>query len=236
MILGNMQPYFFPYLGYFDLINYADRWIVFDTVQYIYQGWMNRNRILHPRDGWQYISVPLKKHSHGTVIKDIEVVNAKDWRLRIIAKMQHYKKNSPYYNTVIELLHECLITDELSLSKLNVRCLKTICDYLDIRFEYVFFSEMRLELGPINGPGEWSLRIAEALGADEYVNPPGGIALFDPSLFESAEIKLTFRNMPPMEYVCNGYDYIPNLSIIDVLMWNSPIEIKKNLDEMKSRR
>lgn len=235
MILGNMQPYFFPYLGYFDLINYADRWIVFDTVQYIYQGWMNRNRVMHPSKGWQYIVAPVKKHPYNTAIKNIETIEGKDWRLRILGQLQHYKRCSPYFDKVISLVNDCLSTEDPSLTKLNVRCLKTICNYLDIRFEYDFFSEMGLELGPVNGPGEWSLRIAEALGAKEYVNPPGGMAIFDPSLFEASGIKLTFRNLAPMEYVCQGYEYLPSLSIIDVLMWNSPIEIKKHLDGMQYR-
>ena len=71
--LGIMQPYFFPYLGYFDLINRTDRWIVFDTAQYIRHGWVNRNRILHSDSEWQYILVPLKKHSRKAAIKDIAV-------------------------------------------------------------------------------------------------------------------------------------------------------------------
>ena len=72
MVIGNMQPYFFPYLGYFDLINRCDKWIVFDTPQYIKQGWVNRNRVLHPAEGWAYFGVPVKKHEYNTPICRIE--------------------------------------------------------------------------------------------------------------------------------------------------------------------
>ena len=80
MKLGAMQPYFFPYLGYFDLINCTDRWIVADTVQYMKQGWVNRNRILNPSGGWQYILAPTRKHSHRAAIGEIELNDAADWR------------------------------------------------------------------------------------------------------------------------------------------------------------
>ena len=80
MKLGIMQPYFFPYLGYFDLINYSNRWIIFDTVQYIRHGWINRNRILKPGEDWQYISVPLVKHQREILIKDVEISANQDWK------------------------------------------------------------------------------------------------------------------------------------------------------------
>ena len=79
MKVGIMQPYFFPYLGYFDLINRVDKWIVFDTPQYIRHGWVNRNRILHPHQGWQYIVVPLKKHDRDTSINQIETADPTEW-------------------------------------------------------------------------------------------------------------------------------------------------------------
>ena len=106
MKLGVMQPYFFPYLGYFDLINISDQWIVFDTVQYMRQGWINRNRILHPKEGWQYIIVPRKKHRRQTAIKDVEVSADPEWRRRILAQIQHYQKGAPCYEETYQLVEE----------------------------------------------------------------------------------------------------------------------------------
>ena len=79
MKIAIMQPYFFPFLGYFGLIKNTDRWIVFDTPQFIRQGWMDRNRILKPKEGWQYIRVPVKKHTRDTPTKDIEIRNDENW-------------------------------------------------------------------------------------------------------------------------------------------------------------
>lgn len=231
MRLGIMQPYFFPYLGYFDIINCVDKWIVFDTVQYIRHGWINRNRILHPKEGWQYITVPLKKHSRETAIKDMRTANEQNWRARIIGQLQHYSKKAPYFHETIAFVEDCLAPQESFISRLNALILGKVCARLEMRFDYSFFSEMDLGLGPVEGPEDWALRISEAMGADEYVNPPGGIDLFDKQKFRDSNIKLTTRNLPPFEYSCRGYEFIPNLSIIDLFMWNEPEIIKKYLDE-----
>ena len=82
MIVALMQPYFFPYLGYFDLIHSVDQWIVFDSVQYIRQGWMHRNRILHPQSGWQYITVPIAKHSRRRRLTEFNWQS--HWRGKIV--------------------------------------------------------------------------------------------------------------------------------------------------------
>jgi hypothetical protein len=228
--LGIMQPYFFPYLGYFDLIHRTDRWVVFDTAQYIRHGWVNRNRILHPQTGWQYVIVPLEKHHRDTPIRDIRVSGASDWRARIQGQLRHYRQQAPFYERVAALVADSLAGEETSLTRLNVRALAKVCEALGIPFEYRIFSEMDLALGPVEGPGDWALRIAEALGADEYVNPPGGADLFDRAAFEAAGIRLTIQEPVQFEYPCGQYEFVPGLSAIDVLMWNSPERVKAFLD------
>jgi hypothetical protein len=230
MIVGIMQPYFFPYLGYFDLINYSDCWVVFDVVQYIRHGWLNRNRILHPKEGWQYIIVPLKKHGRNVLIKDVKISDGVNWRGHMIGQLQHYKKRAPYFERIIKLVDECLSIDEHFLSPLNVAILDKVCQYIGIPFKYRYFSEMNLKLGAVEGPDDWALRISEAIGAKEYVNPPGGEGIFDPFKFEQAGIKLTIRNLPYIKYESICYEFIPGLSIIDVLMWNSPDQVRGYLE------
>lgn len=230
MKLGIMQPYFFPYLGYFDLINRVDRWIVFDTPQYIRHGWINRNRILHPAKGWQYIIVPLAKHSRDTAIKEVQILPHTDWRSRILGQIMHYKKRAPGFSRTYALIEECLDAGELSLSRLNTRILARICVHLEIPFNCTLFSEMGLSLGPIDGPGDWALKICQCLRADEYLNPPGGEGLFDPAKFSAAGINLLIQDPFTFLYDCPGYCFEPNLSVIDALMWNEPDRIKAHLD------
>ena len=98
MKLAIMQPYFMPYIGYISLIKNTDQFILFDTVQFIRHGWIERNRILKPNEGWQYIQVPLiKDNGRDTVIKNVRINNAENWKSKIIAQLQHYKKKAPNY-------------------------------------------------------------------------------------------------------------------------------------------
>ena len=225
-----MQPYFFPYLGYFHLINLVDKWIVFDTVQYLRHSWGNRNRILHPNSGWQYITVPLVKHTRGTPIKEIITSEKTDWRSRIIRQLDHYKNEALNFKETIQLVEDCLFVDEIYLSRLNTSIIDELCKRLDITFNHCFLSEMNIEIGPIENPGDWALIISKSLGADEYINSPGGAHLFDRRKFEQAGIKITIQDYQNVEYQCGSYEYIPALSIIDVLMWNPIDKIKKHLD------
>jgi len=234
MILGAMQPYFFPYLGYFDLINRTDRWIVFDTPQYMREGWVNRNRILHSREGWQYIIVPLKKHSRETAIHQVEAVEFPDWRRKIINQFTHYRGRAPYYRETIALLEDCFAGQERNLSRLNVHCLGKICRYLGIPWAPEIFSEMNLALGPVREAAEWALRIAEAAGATEYLNPPGGTSLYDAERFARHGIRLVIQEDFNFEYHCGPYAYVPKLSVLDAVMWASPAEIKAHLDRVKA--
>lgn len=230
MKLGIMQPYFFPYLGYFELINRTDRWIVFDTAQYIRHGWVNRNRILHPNEGWQYILTPLQKHSRETTIREIQTAPVAEWRSRVLGQLMHYKKRAPFYRETFGLVERALSYEDTSLSALNTRALGFVCERIGIPWRHSVFSEMVLPLGPVEGPGDWALRISEAVGAKEYINPIGGEALFEPARFEALGIKLTIQ--PPFEfhYECPGYKFEPGLSVIDALMWNEPARIKAHLD------
>lgn len=225
-----MQPYFFPYLGYFDLINSVDRWIVFDTAQYIRRGWMNRNRVLHPTSGWQYFNAPVKKHPRYMPILGIEVVEDVAWRQRIVGQLAHYKKQAPFFEQTIVLVEDCLGNPEVQLSRLNIGILEKICAYLDIRFSYSYLSEMDIDIGTLESSGDRVLRIAQAMGAVEYVNPPGGADLYDSDKFAENGIKLRIKRLIDCEYQCGGYTFVPHLSVIDALMWNSPATIKERLN------
>lgn len=234
MKLGIMQPYFFPYLGYFDLINYTDKWIVFDDVQYIRHGWINRNRILHPVEGWTYIIVPVN-HTREMHIQEVTIAEDKKWKKRILGQLQNYKKKAPCYDEVMGLMEDCLAFKDHRISHFNVFALRKVCAYLGIHFDYAIFSEMNLYLENIEAPGDWALQISQAVGAHEYANPPGGEALFDKKRFSASNIKLTIRDLPPLIYDCPGYKFIPNLSIIDVLMWNTAETIKIYLDQHREK-
>ncbi|QDU92543.1 WbqC family protein [Lignipirellula cremea] len=235
MKLGIMQPYFFPYLGYFDLIDRVDRWVVFDTAQYIRHGWVNRNRILHPRSGWQYLVVPLQKHSRNTPIDQI-VVKEDAWRERILGQLNHYRKRAPYFRQTMDLVEECLALRDPHLAALNVHALQCVCRRLGIAFEPMIFSQMELPLAEVKGPGDWALRISEALGASEYLNPPGGQDLFDASRFKAAGIRLVIQSFSPIAYECPGYTLEPGLSVLNALMWLSPEDLMARIRSQRANQ
>jgi len=217
-----MQPYFFPYMGYFQLMYLVDRWVAFDQIQFIDKGWINRNRILHPdpNKSWQFVTLPLDGKHRFDRICDIAVKSDVDWRAQILGKLTHYKKKAPYYSETIDLVRACFDTSENSLARLVTGILRATAAYLEIQTPIDVQSEMHLELGPVDHAGQWALRFAEALGACEYINPIGGKAIFKPEEFHESGIQLSFLDPEPVIYDQKRDDFEQGLSIIDVLMWN----------------
>lgn len=234
MKLGIMQPYFFPYLGYFSLIKYSDKFIFFDTPQYIAHGWVNRNRILR-QDGIPiYIIVPIQKARQETAIKDIMISDQYNWSEKMYGQLMSYKKRAPRYKDTIEFLHSIIDKDYgKSLSKLNIETIKAVCDYLAINRNFETFSEMKLEIKEVKMADEWALNITKALGGDIYVNLPGGQAFFDKRKYDKANIELQFLKSNLSPYIQRIGHFEPGLSIIDVMMFCSPEEIRDMLDDFK---
>lgn len=231
MKLGIMQPYFYPYLGYFSLIKQTDSFILFDTVQFIRHGWIERNRILKPDSGWQYIKVPLKKYSRDTIIREISIDNNQDWQDRIFRQLEHYKKRSPFYNDTIIVLKKAFEIETDSIVKLNENILNVICNYIGINVNIKVFSEMNLNIEKANAPDEWALNICKSLGnINEYWNPEGGLEFFNRSKYENAGIKTKFLRMNLTRYSQKRQEFEPGLSIIDVMMFNEPSKINEMLD------
>ena len=235
MRLGIMQPYFMPYIGYISLIKHTDRFILFDTVQFIRHGWIERNRMLKQNEGWQYIQVPLiKQNGRDTLIKDVKINNKEDWKRKILAQLQHYKKVAPYYRRVAALLEEIFANDFDNITTLNKASLECICKYLGFERRLEVFSQMHLDIEHVNAPDEWALNICKAIdGANEYINPIGGLSFFDRTKYENAGIKLYFQDMTIPEYYQKRTTFEPSLSILDVMMWNDVDEINRLLDKFE---
>lgn len=228
--LGVMQPYFFPYLGYFGLIAQTDRWIVFDPVQYIRKGWVNRNRVLKTGGGWKYVGVTMAPHHRETLIREMQVAPGVDHFGPLVRNLDHYRnKKAPHYQTVLDLLEQCFQPAPDALVPFLTRCLALTCGYLGIPFQAEVYSEMALEHEPAQRPGEWALNICKALGAKSYLNPPGGKAIFEPDAFRDAGIELLFHQQELPAYPQHTGTFEPGLSILDVMMFNTPEAIRDML-------
>lgn len=234
MRLGIMQPYFFPYLGHFALIANTDEWVVFDITQYTPKSYMSRNEVLKASGGRQQIFAELSNksihmHTHEALLRDPEKTRA-----QVLGSLTHYKRKAPFYSAVVALVNRTF--DQLkesdnahSLVNLNVAGLSSVCEHLDLKFNYQIASRLNLKLPATMGAGDWAPHIASQLGATHYVNPIGGQALFNPAQFESLGVKLEFLNYSAFEYPTPGFQFEPNLSVLDVLMWNSPQQVRNHL-------
>lgn len=229
MKLGIMQPYFFPYIGYFQLIYATDRYIFFDTPQYERRGWMNRNRIINLNEGSTYITVPVVKAPQQTTLTDIVINNGSDWKNKILLQLEIYKKRAPHYDKVIDFVRSVLNQAETSLVDLNVASIVDSCQYFGLDINWDVFSKMNLNVPMDCAPDEWALEITKALHAEEYINAPGGASFFDRIHYKNAGINLRFIQPKITPYVQRIGRFEPGLSIIDVMMYNSPEEIREML-------
>ena len=231
MKLGIMQPYFFPYLGYYSLIKKTDEFILFDTVQFIRHGWIERNRILKPVEDWQYVAVPLEKRKLSTPICDVKIRNDEDWKGKLIRQLDHYKKRAPFFRETLRVIEDSLSIDTNSIVKLNENILKKTCAYLDISPKISIFSEMNLTIDDVTDPGGWALQISKALKAKEYFNPTGGVDIFDAEQFSNAGISLRFLGNNLKPYSQRRQTFEAGLSIIDVMMFNDVESINSLIDD-----
>ena len=230
MKIAIMQPYFFPYIGYFDLINHVDIFVFYDVVQYPKQGWVNRNRILHQTRGWEYITVPMEKssftNSYRTPITDIRISESVDWRSDLQNKISRYEEHAPYYEEARRILDEILRPDHTHISQLNIHCLQTLGGQLDLDVDFQVASQLDIKFSDKMNAQQKVLLICEQLGADIYINLPGGRDLYEADAFLEQGIDLQFLRTTELQYPTNGFEFEPNLSLIDVLMWNSCEKIK----------
>lgn len=222
-----MQPYFLPYLGYFQMVNAVDQFVIYDDIQYTKQSWFNRNRFLL-NDKTQYFTIPLKKDSDFLNVNEREV--SPDYQYQKEEMMNRFilaYKKAPFFEQVYPLVQDILNCDERNLYHFVRYSFDSVCDYLKIDTEVIPSSRLN---GEENLSGkERLIDICKILGANHYINLPGGRALYDKKDFEEEGIQLSFIDPVFTEYVQFGGKFIPGLSILDVMMFNSVEEIREML-------
>ncbi len=233
MTLAIMQPYLFPYIGYWQLIANSDEFVFFDIVQYDKRSWMNRNRILHPdkTKEFQYVLAPIVKHEKGALIKDVILSNNKKWKNKILGELTVYKElKAPYYDDTIELIKSIFTKEYETFLSLSIESIKMICSYLDIELKYKIASDLNFDRTEIESPGDWALAISKVQKATSYLNPYGGYKIFDEDKYKSNGISLRFikSNLTPYKQSWRE-NFTSGLSIIDVMMFNSKDKIKELL-------
>jgi len=227
MKLGIMQPYFLPYIGYFQLINAVDKFIIYDNIEYTKKGWINRNRIL--MNGHDFlISLPIKKDSDYKMVCEREL--SPDYKPRkMLEQIKSSYLKAPYYKDVIPLLESILHASDMNLFNYVLGSVKAINNYAGISTEIVISSTLNIDHQLKSE--EKVLAICKALTADTYYNAIGGTGLYSKERFCSLGIDLKFLSCDPIQYKQFDNDFIPSLSIIDVLMFNSKEEVNIMLEK-----
>jgi hypothetical protein len=235
MKLAIMQPYFFPYLGYFSLIKHTDKFILLDEVQFIRHGWIERNRVLKQNGGWLYIQVPIiKNEGRDTLIKNVIIDNSKAWKEKIFAQLATYKKIAPNYFPVMRMLKDVFENEFEDVTSLNKTTLQAVCQHLGSNPDIEVFSQMGLKIEEPKDPDEWALNICKEIKeVNEYINPLGGQGLFENQKYENESIALKFQKFTISEYNQKREPFEPSLSIIDVMMFNSIEQIHEMLDKFE---
>jgi hypothetical protein len=228
MRIGVMQPYLFPYIGYFQLISAVDKFIIYDDVYYIKQGWINRNRIL-VNNKPVYFSVPLKNASSYALIKETKVCTEmfNGWKDKFLRTLEQSYKKTPFYNETTALVEKVLQSHVESIAALAFKSICYVAEYLEIKTTIIETSAV-FENSHLKSQ-ERIIDICMQEKASQYINAAGGIDLYQKEDFEKNNIALNFIQPKLAPYKQFNNAFISGLSIIDVLMFNPKEKVRQFL-------
>lgn len=226
-----MQPYFMPYIGYFQLLNLVDKFIIYDNIQYTKKGWVNRNRILLNGE-ISSISIPLRKDSDYLNINERYL--AENWereKIKLINKIRQAYIKAPNFNNFFPVLEKIINHQNENLFEFIYNSIICLNDFLGIDTEIIISSTIKInhELKS----EEKVLAICKFVNAKQYINPIGGFKLYDKNQFKKESIYLSFLKTDNIIYNQFQNNFIPFLSIIDIIMFNSKDEIMSFLVKYK---
>jgi hypothetical protein len=227
MKIGIMQPYLFPYIGYWQLLNAVDRYVIYDDVNFIKGGWINRNRILINGEA-KMINLIMNGASQNKLINEIKVSEETIHRRKFMMTIKEAYKKTPYFSSAFPVIEDIMYQSESNLAKFLEYSIRQICIYLSIETELIVSSSI-CKNNELRGQDK-IIEICNILGADEYYNSIGGRELYSCDKFTQKGIRLKFLKADTLQYRQFHNQFIPNLSIMDVMMFNSADEIKNMLN------
>lgn len=221
--LGIMQPYFLPYMGYWQLIATVDEFIVYDTVKYTKKGWINRNRFyLNGQD--EMFSLPLKADSDALDVNARSIADNFDPD-KLLRQFKGAYQKAPYYAENFPVIETILGYSGRNLFSYIYHSIEQMCAYLGITTPLRKASDLPTAAPDAKGQDR-VIKICKSAGATEYINPIGGLELYQRQAFAKQGLGLKFIKSRPLNYVCFGQPCLPHLSVLDVLMFNSREQVK----------
>lgn len=228
MRLGIMQPYFFPYIGYFQLMNAVDEFVIYDNIEFTKKGWINRNRILvNGKD--DYITLPLKKDSDYLNIDERYLADS--WEIdknKMLNRIRESYRKAPCYADVFPIIENIILFEEKKLFDFILHSLQQVKEHLSIPCSITISSELDIDHA-LKGENK-VITICKKCNADVYINPIGGQELYSKTNFLEQGIQLNFIKSQEVSYTQLKNNFVPWLSIIDVMMFNSKEQIKEMLN------
>lgn len=212
-----MQPYLLPYIGYFQLINAVDLFIVYDNIKYTKKGWINRNRMLVGRSD-SLFSIPLKKDSDSLNICEREL--ATDFnRCKLLNQFKEAYRKAPHFAQTVDFIEQVLMNEESSLFGFLHACLLKTCERLGISTPILVSSTLNIDHSMQSQ--DKVIALCRAVGAATYINPIGGLSLYSQQSFVDQGLELRFLESGYLSYPQFGNEFVPWLSIVDVMMFNT---------------
>ncbi|NRT70249.1 WbqC family protein [Clostridium beijerinckii] len=228
MKLGIMQPYFFPYIGYWQLMNAVDKYVIYDDVNFIKGGWINRNRILMNGEG-KMVNIQMNGASPNKLINEVEVAGSQIYNKKLLKTIESCYKKAPYYSSTFPIIEDIITKSEGNLAKYLEYSIRKICEHLSINTEIIISSTINKN-NNLKGQDK-VIEICKKLEADEYYNAIGGQDLYSYEDFKSWDVKLKFLKTGAVKYKQFNNEFVANLSILDVMMFNSREDINNMLGQ-----
>lgn len=216
MKVAIMQPYFFPYLGYWQLIKSVELFVFLEDVNYIKKGYINRNSILLNGES-KLITLEVAKASQNKRICDIQIG---DNRHKLLKTIEFTYKKAPYFDSVFRLLKEAFEFECKTVSEFNKHAIVLLSTYLSINTQ--FSTSMELDVPTTTKGQDRILELCKSVNCDVYINSIGGTCLYDKTTFKNNGLELKFVKTGTVDYPQFSKNFVPNLSIIDILMFNDP--------------
>jgi hypothetical protein len=221
-----MQPYLFPYIGYFQLINEVNQFIFYDDVNFITRGWINRNKILINGEA-KYFTVPCKGASQNKLINEIRHGLDDRKRGKLLRKIKFTYGKAPFFESVYTLIESVFNTDTTYIAELAIESVRKSCSYLNLECNFKLSSN-HFDNTDLDA-ADRLIDICKQEKIESYINPIGGKELYNKKYFQENNINLQFLKPEVQKYDQFGDEFVPWLSIIDVMMFNSPGKIKNEL-------
>lgn len=229
MRIGIMQPYFFPYIGYWQLINAVDKFVIYDDVNFIKNGWINRNYIL--LNGEKHlITLPLQGASSFQPINKTHIISNDKIKDKLLKTIYNAYSKADYFKSVFPIIEKTINHESQNISDAIIYSITNIVSYLQIQTEILVSSNIQKDMS-LKGENK-VIDIVKRLGGDSYINAIGGQNLYQKDTFLTEGISLSFiHTNEDINYPQFKNKFVPNLSIIDILMFNSVDAIKEMLDD-----